>query len=194
MAGPFEPLGFRCGARMENRFMLAPLTNLQSHADGVMSEEEFRWLTMRAAGGFGITMTCAAHVQPTGQGFPGQLGAWSDHHVEGLSRLAGAVRHHGSLACIQLHHAGMRSPPDLIGTQPVCPSDNEETGARALLAEEIEAIREDFIAAAVRAERSGFDGVEVHGAHGYLLGQFLSADAAPRASCSARASRPSVSG
>ena len=68
----FEPLAFDRGPVMKNRFMLAPLTNLQSHEDGVLSDEEFNWLTMRARGGFGLVMTCAAHVQAAGQGFPGQ--------------------------------------------------------------------------------------------------------------------------
>jgi len=75
-----------------------------------------------------------------------------------------------------LHHAGMRSPPGLIGTQPVCPSADAETGARELGVGEIEQLAEDFILAAQRAERAGFDGVELHGAHGYILAQFLSAE------------------
>lgn len=159
---------------MKNRMMLAPLTNLQSHADGRLSDDEFHWLTMRAKGGFGLTMTCAAHVQRTGQGFPGQLGVWSDDHLEGLTRLAAAIRAEGGLSSVQLHHAGMRSPKDLIGTDPVCPSEDAETGARALSEAEVEALVEDFIAAAERADKAGFDGVEVHGAHGYVLCQFLS--------------------
>ena len=69
---------------MKNRFMLAPLTNLQSHADGVLSDDEYRWLTKRAEGGFAVTMTCAAHVQAAGQGFPGQLGIFGDQHLGGL--------------------------------------------------------------------------------------------------------------
>src|SRR5512137_2031923 len=119
----FEPMSLAHGPAMKNRFMLAPLTNLQSHADGRLSDDEFRWLTMRAEGGFGLTMTCAAHVQAMGRGFPGQLGIFSDAHIPGLTRLAGAIRHAGSLAIAQLHHAGMRAPPGLIGAQPVCPSD-----------------------------------------------------------------------
>ena len=65
----FEPLTFRHGPAMKNRFMLAPLTNLQSHADGTLSDEEFHWLSLRAQGGFGLVMTCASHVQAIGQGF-----------------------------------------------------------------------------------------------------------------------------
>jgi 2,4-dienoyl-CoA reductase-like NADH-dependent reductase (Old Yellow Enzyme family) len=154
--------------------MLAPLTNLQSHDDGRLSDDEFHWLTLRAEGGFGLTMTCASHVQAQGQGFPGQLGVYADLHLEGLARLAAAIKARRSLAMMQLHHAGMRAPAALIGGTPVCPSDNVETGARALALAEVEQLAEDFIAAALRAERAGFDGVEIHGAHGYVISQFLS--------------------
>ncbi|MDR3509772.1 MAG: NADH:flavin oxidoreductase [Caulobacteraceae bacterium] len=172
----FSPLSFAHGPVMKNRFMLAPLTNLQSHADGRLSDDEFHWLTLRAVGGFGLTMTCAAHVQRNGQGFPGQLGIFSDDHLEGLTRLAAAIKAQGSLAVAQLHHAGMRSPKDLIGEAPVCPSDNAEFGARALTEAEVEEMIEAFIAAAERAQAAGFDGVELHGAHGYILCQFLSGE------------------
>src|SRR5512139_4257299 len=118
-----DPVDFARGPAMRNRFFLSPLTNLQSHPDGTLSDDEYRWLTKRAKGGFGLTMTCAAHVQAQGQGFPGQLGIWSDMHIEGLTRLAQGIKAAGSLGFVQLHHAGMRSPPALIGTQPVCPSD-----------------------------------------------------------------------
>jgi 2,4-dienoyl-CoA reductase-like NADH-dependent reductase (Old Yellow Enzyme family) len=168
------PLAFAHGPAMKNRFALAPLTNWQSHPDGVLSDDEFHWLVKRAEGGFGMTMTCAAHVQRQGQGFPGQLGVFGEQHLAGLTRLAKAIKANGSLAVVQLHHAGMRSPKELIGQAPVCPSDNEETGARALSTAEVEQLVEDFVAAAHRAERAGFDGVEIHGAHGYVLAQFLS--------------------
>jgi 2,4-dienoyl-CoA reductase-like NADH-dependent reductase (Old Yellow Enzyme family) len=170
----FQPLGFAHGPAMKNRLALAPLTNLQSHPDGRLSEDEFKWLTLRAVGGFGLTMTCAAHVQRQGQGFPGQLGVFGDEHLEGLTRLAAAIKANDSLAVAQLHHAGMRSPKELIGQAPVAPSDNEETGARGLSLPEVEELVADFVAAAERAEKAGFDGVELHGAHGYILAQFLS--------------------
>ena len=171
---PASPLTFSCGLTMKNRFMLAPMTNCQSHSDGGLSDEECRWLTMRAEGGFGLTMTCASHVQEVGRGFPGQLGIFSDALIDGHRRLAAAIREHDSLAVVQLHHAGMRSPRKLIGTDPVCPSDEEKTGARAMTTDEVRRLRDDFIEAAVRAQKAGYDGVEVHGAHGYILGQFLS--------------------
>ena len=159
---------------MKNRFMLAPLTNSQSHEDGLMSEEEFHWLTMRAKGGFGLTMTCASHVQAIGKGFPGQMGVFSDLQLEGLSRLSKEIKSHNSVAILQVHHAGMRSPKELIGEDPVCPSDNKEFSARELSLEEVHQLRDDFIGAAIRSEKAGFDGVELHGAHGYILCQFLS--------------------
>jgi len=174
MTDLFAPLAFTRGPAMKNRFMLAPLTNRQSGVDGVMSEDEFRWLTFRATGGFGLVMTCAAHVQRIGQGFPGQLGVWSDNQLPGLTRLAAKIRAEGALSAVQLHHAGIRSPKDLIGEAPVGPSEDAETGARALNEGEVEQLVEDFVAAAVRAERAGFDGVEIHGAHGYILCAFLS--------------------
>ncbi|HEX5006785.1 MAG TPA: NADH:flavin oxidoreductase, partial [Hyphomonadaceae bacterium] len=163
MTSLFEPLTLKRGPALKNRFMLAPLTNTQSHADGRLSDDEFRWLTMRAEGGFGLTMTCASHVQRVGQGFPGQLGCWDDMHIEGLSRLASAIKAQNSHAVVQLHHAGMRSPAALIGQQPLCPSDDAQTGARALTLAEVHQLRDDFIAAARRAEKAGFDGVELHG-------------------------------
>jgi 2,4-dienoyl-CoA reductase-like NADH-dependent reductase (Old Yellow Enzyme family) len=171
----FEPMSLARGPAMKNRFMLAPLTNQQSHPDGRLSDEEFRWLTMRATGGFGLTMTCAAHVQAVGQGFAGQLGIFNDQHIEGLTRLAADIKAKGSVSSVQLHHAGNRSPKDLVG-QPVCPSDDAKSGARALTLAEVERLRDDFIAAAKRAEKAGFDGIEIHGAHGYILTQFLSAE------------------
>ncbi len=174
MQSLFEPLTFARGPAMKNRFMLAPLTNSQSHDDGRLSDDEFNWLLMRAQGGFGLTMTCAAHVQAQGQGFPGQLGIFGDEHLPGLTRLATALREAGSLSSVQLHHAGMRSPAELIGGKPLCPSDNAEFGARALSTAEVEQLVLDFIKAATRADQAGFDGVELHGAHGYILCQFLS--------------------
>ena len=174
MSNLFAPLAFSRGPAMKNRFMLAPLTSTQSHADGRLSDDEFKWLEMRATGGFGLTMTCAAHVQASGQGFPGQLGAFSDDHLAGLTRMAAAIKAKDSIAVVQLHHAGMRAPAALIGEQPHCPSTDEETGARTLSTSEVGALVEDFTLAAKRAEAAGFDGVEVHGAHGYILSQFLS--------------------
>jgi len=174
MTDLLSPISFTRGPAWKNRFMLAPLTNCQSHPDGRLSDEEFHWLTYRAKGGFGLVMTCAAHVQRTGQGFPGQLGVWSDDHIPGLTRLAAEIKAHGSVSSVQLHHAGIRSPAALIGEAPVGPSADAETGARALSLAEVEQLTQDSVEAAVRAEKAGFDGVEIHGAHGYILCAFQS--------------------
>ena len=176
MSKLLSPLDFTRGPDMKNRFMLAPLTNSQSHEDGIMSEEEFHWLTKRAEGGFGLTMTCASHVQAIGKGFPGQLGIFAEEHIEGLKRLTDEIKSHDSLAVAQLHHAGMRSPEDIIGERPVCPSDDDETNSRALPRDEVKRLRDNFIEAGVRAKKAGYDGAEIHGAHGYILCQFLSSD------------------
>ncbi len=159
---------------MPNHFALAPLTNLQSNPDGTLTVAERNWLTMRARGGFGLTMTAAAHVQAIGQGFAGQLGTFSDDHVDGLKQLASQINATESVSIAQLHHAGNRAPASLIGGTPVCPSDDPETGARELTTDEVVALVEDFVAAARRCEDAGFDGVELHGAHGYMICQFLS--------------------
>jgi len=169
-----DSIKFRCGATMKNRFMLAPLTNTQSFENGILSDAEFNWLTMRAQGGFGLVMTCATHVQENGKGFQGQLGIFSDIHIKGHQRLTKELKSHGALAVVQLHHAGMRAPKELIDQRPVCPSIDEETDSRALTLEETKGIIDAFIKAAVRAKTSGYNGVEIHGAHGYLLCQFLS--------------------
>lgn len=176
MTSTTDGVSFRHGPPTPNRFVLAPLTNQQSHDDGTLSDDERHWLVMRARGGFGITMTCAAHVQKRGQGFAGQLGTFDDRHVAGLTALAADIRAAGSVPIAQLHHAGNRSPAELIGESPVCPSDDPETGARALTTAETEQLIEDFVLAAERCRTAGFAGVELHGAHGYLIGQFLSSE------------------
>lgn len=169
----FEPLALARGPALKNRLMLAPLTNQQSHADGRLSDDEIHFLTMRAAGGFALVMTAAAPVQRIGQGYPGQLGIFEDGHIEGLARFAAAIRDNGSISSVQLYHGGDRADPQLVGT-PVGPSDNERSGSRALTLAEVEQLRSDFIDAALRAEKAGSDGVQIHGAHGYILAQFLS--------------------
>ena len=176
MSTPFDVVTFAHGPAMKNRFMLAPLTNQQSNPDGTLSDDEERWLTMRAAGGFGMTMTCASHVESRGKGFEGQLGCFSDEHLPGLTRLAAGIRAQSSVAIVQLHHAGRRAPAELIGTSPVAPAGDAKYGARALTTAEVEEVIESFIAAAVRCDLAGFDGVELHGAHDYLLCEFLNAE------------------
>lgn len=172
----FDNIHFPCGQIMSNRFMLAPMTNTMSNEDGTLSEDEFNWLTMRAKGGFGLTMTCASHIQANGKGFPGQLGIFSDLHIDGHTRLAKEIKNNDSLAVIQLHHAGIRSPKELVGGKTVGPSSYEKTNSRGLALEEVHKLRDDFIEAGIRAQKCGYNGVEIHGAHGYIICQFLSTE------------------
>lgn len=168
------PLSLARGPALANRIVLAPLTNKQSHADGTLSPVEQDWLVRRAQGGFALTMTCATYVSPAGKAWHGQIGLCSDAQVPGLAGLARSIRAAGSVSAVQLHHGGRRASES--GREPVCAWDDAETGARAMTTAEVEQVIEDFAVAALRAERAGFDGVELHGAHGYLIGQFLDAD------------------
>lgn len=177
----FTPYTFsRSGKISKNRIVLAPLTNLQSNADGTLSEAEYRWLTRRAKEGFGIIFTCASHVSADGQGWAGELGIFDDRHLPGLTKLSTGIHQYESLAIVQIFHGGARSPEKVTGKQPWSASAHSVPGSdktievREATEEDIEKVTEDFTAAAVRAHKAGFDGVELHGAHGYLLHQFLS--------------------
>ncbi len=170
-----DPLTFRNGIYAKNRVWLAPLTNQQSHADGSLSDDELNWLRMRARGGFAVVETCAAHVARDGQGWPGELGVYEDHLLPGLRRLATELRESDALGVVQLFHGGVRAPASLIGEQPWTASAClEPEPARAATERDIARVTGQFRDAAVRAQAAGFAGVELHGAHGYLLSQFLS--------------------
>src|SRR6187455_1658198 len=173
MASLFEPLVFRSGLSARNRIVLAPLTNMQSHADGSLGDDELRWLSSRADGGFGVVMTCAAHVARDGQGWPGELGVFDDSLLPGLTTLATALRDRGATSIVRIFHGGLRADPALTGTVPWSASDGD--GIRAATVHDIHRVIGQFADAAARAQKAGFDGVELHGAHGYLFTQFLSA-------------------
>lgn len=174
--GLADPLAFRRGPAWRNRIALAPLTNLQSDKDGKIGEEELRFLTMRAKGGFGLVMTCAAAVQQSGVSFSGQLSISSDAHIEGLSRLATALRACGAASAVQLQHAGARAVPAISKRPALSPYADARRNVRALTSAEVEELIGDYVAAAVRAQMAGIDGIELHGAHGYMLCQFLHAE------------------
>ena len=171
-----SPLTFRNGKASRNRVWLAPMTNGQSHEDGSLGDDELTWLASRADGGFGVIETCAAHVSPDAKGFDGALGVFDDRLLPGLSRLATAIRERGALGIVQLYHGGARCPEKLTGQRPWSASEipTDPAGPREGTLEDIERAIASFRDAAARAHRAGFDGVELHGAHGYLIGQFLS--------------------
>lgn len=170
---PSDILDFERGPSWPNRIALAPLTNRQSNPDGTLHEDELRWLQRRAVGGFSMVMTCAAAVAPEGQAFPGQLALWDDKFIPGLARMASALRSKGSVSSVQLHHGGFRADPSLSGLNRVAPWADPDRQSSALTTAEVRSTVQRFADAARRVERAGFDGVELHGAHGYLLAQFL---------------------
>ena len=168
----------RTGTQVQNRTVLAAMTNKQSHADGSLGDDELQWLTARARGGFGVITTCAAHVSPDGQGWEGELGVFEDSLLPGLSRLAGALRADGALSLVQIFHGGVRAPSRLTGQQPFSASAFELDAKdfevpREASVDDIERTIAAFASAARRCAEAGFDGVEIHGAHGYLITQFL---------------------
>ena len=179
MAAPGDEFTFpRTGMSLRNRTVLAAMTNKQSNPDGTLSDAEINWLLRRAEGDFGIITTAASHVTAGGQGWNGEMGVWGDHQIPGLTRLAKGIRERGALSLAQIFHGGMRAPEDLTGQQPVSASENPCTEAhcghsRGLSSEEIQGLIKSFGDAAVRCVEAGFDGVELHGAHGYLICQFL---------------------
>ncbi|MEV8182516.1 NADH:flavin oxidoreductase [Specibacter sp. NPDC078692] len=170
-----DPLNLRHGRPLPNRLVLAPMTNQQSEPDGTLSDNELAWLLARAEGGFGLLQTAAAYVNPAGQVWHGQLGISSDAHLPGLERLAAAVTAVGARSSVQLHHGGVRAEKALSSQDVVGPWDDAQTGVRGMTTGEVQRAIEDFAEAAARAEKAGIDGIEVHGGHGYLVGQFLDA-------------------
>ena len=168
-------LTFRNGIGAKNRVALAAMTNLQSHADGTLSDDELAWLTRRILGGFGVVTTCASHVSKDGQGWAGELGCFSDAHIPGLRTIATVCKGNDALAFAQIFHGGLRADPKVTGTRPLSASDGGPSGPRAATEGDLARIIDDFANAAQRAFVAGMHGVEIHGAHGYLLTQFLSA-------------------
>ncbi|HEY0254340.1 MAG TPA: NADH:flavin oxidoreductase, partial [Kofleriaceae bacterium] len=173
------PLTLPSGLVIPNRVAVAAMTNKQSHEDGTLGDDELHFLERRAAGGFGLTCTCAAYVAQDGKAWDGELGVDRDEDLPGLTRLAAAIKKHQSVAMVQLFHGGVRAESRLTGEQVWSASEFEEDGKdfekpRAATEADIERTIKAFADAAVRCQKAGFDGVELHGAHGYLITQFLS--------------------
>lgn len=163
-----------------NRFVRSATQDWLCDANGVTTGAQLELYKNLAEGGVGLIITGHAYVShPLGRAALRQNGIFDEKFVEGYKRMAEVVHQHGAKICLQLSHAGRQTLPEQIeGKMPVAPSDQfDEKGnlvARALTLDEIERIKEDFEAAAMRAKRAGFDSVQVHVAHGYLLAQFLS--------------------
>jgi len=173
----FSP--FRLGPlALPNRFVVPGLTTNYASADGFVTDALCTYLAARARGGFGLIVTENLGVDPSGRVMPRMAMIDDDRYVPGLARLAAAVKRHGAAVIGQLSHAGRQTKSAITGLPLVAPSAvpcpiNREL-PRALEVDEIQALEQGFVRAAVRLRAAGFDGVEVHGAHGYLVGEFLS--------------------
>lgn len=158
-----------------NRVVRASLSTWLAHPDGSVSEATLRHYVRYARGGVGLVMTEYAYVDDlASKGAVCQLGASSDEHVPGLGRLAGALQAAGARAGLQLVHTGRQSDTASVPKAPSPVPWEHGSLPEALAVAEIEAIVAAFAAAARRGALAGFDVVEVHAAHGYLLQQFLS--------------------
>lgn len=163
-------------ARLRNRLALPPLTTGYADEDGRVTERILGFYRQRSRH-VGLAIVEAAAVRPDGRIIPNSLGAWSDEHLPGLGRLAATVKAEGAAAFLQINHAGARSAPVAQGIRGASPSQvalRPDVAPTALSSEQIAAFVADYAAAARRAQSAGFDGVEVHAAHFYLLSQFLS--------------------
>ena len=184
----FTPLTIR-EVTFRNRIAVSPMCQYSSE-DGFASDWHLVHLGSRAVGGAALVMTEASAVEARGRISPQDLGIWKDEHIEFLARIARFLRQHGAVPGIQIAHAGRKAStrrpwegggridPAEGGWQPVAPSaipfHPGDPAPAALSREEIHAIAKAFADAAARALAAGFQVVEIHGAHGYLMHEFLS--------------------
>ncbi len=162
---------------LKNRVSIPPMVMFGfSGDDGVAHDNHVDHYRALARGGAGLIVQEATCVSREGRLAGTQLGLWDDRHIEGLSRITRAVHDAGAPIVVQIHHAGIRS----ISPEPLCPdayryrSRSGEIEGRKMTKGDIARIREEFVRAAIRAAKAGYDGVELHGCHQYLLCQFLS--------------------
>ncbi|MDW7617405.1 NADH-dependent flavin oxidoreductase [Peribacillus simplex] len=183
MNSKFTPLfdSFNLGKGMEvkNRLVMAPMTNFSSNPDGTVTDAEVNYYERRS-GGVGMVITACTYVTANGKGFHGEFGGDTDEMIPSLHRLASAIKAKGAKAILQIFHGGREVPPELVPNGEVVsagniPSEGEgKPVPRPLTEREIESIILDFGETTRRAIEAGFDGVEIHGANGYLLQQFFS--------------------
>jgi NADPH2 dehydrogenase len=163
------------GFPVKNHIVFPPVVCFHyAQDDGMVTDRNVEHYRQIAAGGAGIVITEATAVWKEGRLAPFQLGIWSDEHIPGMHRIASTVKAEGAISLLQIHHAGLLTSDKVSAAAKAPSADSNNPRSQALEREEIELIREAFIQAAHRAQQAGYDGVELHGAHGYLLNQFAS--------------------
>ena len=164
---------------LKNRFVFPPMGTWFANTDGTVSERLLNYYARRAQGGAGMVTVEVTAVDPTQFVTHAQLRISDDSFLPGLSRLATAIKTNDGRAVIQLHHPGRQNRSIVTGFQPVAPSPLPcpllREVPKELTVDEIRTLVDRFAQAAYRAREAGFDAIELHGAHGYLLCQFLSA-------------------
>ena len=171
----FQTYTLNNGVTIKNRLAVAPMTHFGSQTDGLISDQERTFLSNRA-GDMGLFITAATLVQKDGKAFHGQPEATGEHCLDSLKETAQILRQQGTKAILQIHHGGSKAIDDLLdGLDKISASANEAEHAREATAEEVEVLIASYAQAADLALRAGFDGVEIHGANGYLIQQFYSA-------------------
>ncbi len=174
----FKELELKNNMKIKNRIVMAPMTNYASNEDGTVSDMEINYYTRRS-GGVGIVVTACTYVTANGKGFPGEFAGDSDEMIPGLRRLAEAIQGQGAKAVLQIFHGGRSCPPelvhgDVVSASAVASAEQPDVLPRSLSDSEIEDIIRDFGETTRRAIEAGYDGVEIHGANGYLIQQFFS--------------------
>jgi 2,4-dienoyl-CoA reductase-like NADH-dependent reductase (Old Yellow Enzyme family)/thioredoxin reductase len=163
---------------IKNRFIVSPMVMNYCTTDGRATETYIAYHEERAKGGWGLIVTEDYAVDPAGKAFVGIGGLWEDAQIPGHAELTQRVHAHKVAIFAQIYHAGRQSAQALIGTEAVAPTAISCPFTREmpheLAAEEVERIIQQFGDCALRAKKAGFDGVEVHGGHGYLIAQFMS--------------------
>ena len=171
----FQTYTLNNGVTIKNRLAVAPMTHFGSQADGLISDQERTFLCNRA-GDMGLFITAATLVQKDGKAFHGQPEATGEHCLDSLKETAQILQRQGAKAILQIHHGGSKAIDDLLdGLDKISASANKAEHTREATAEEVEALIASYAQAADLALRAGFDGVEIHGANGYLIQQFYSA-------------------
>jgi 2,4-dienoyl-CoA reductase-like NADH-dependent reductase (Old Yellow Enzyme family) len=165
------------GVSLSNRFVRSATWSAMAAQDGRSTPQLVNLLTKLAQGGVGLIITGHAYVSRDGQAGTKQLGAYSDELVPGLRDMVQKIHDHGGKIMLQLSHAGFFSNPKVTRTTPIAPSALKgmaKVPRKEMTNRDIRAVIQAFRAAAMRARQAGFDGVQMHAAHGYLLSQFLS--------------------